>query len=81
MCEGKMITSKIEKRRLLLFILLVVGLLLSLIGLAVSLGEQHPAVERFRWVFYLSVFGTIIFAVLLALGLVYLKKYMILPKR
>jgi len=76
-----MITSKIKKSHLLLFILLVIGLVLSLIGVASFRGEQHPATEEFRLVFYLSVFGTIIFAILLVLGIIYLERLRILPKR
>jgi hypothetical protein len=76
-----MITSKINKRHLLLFILLVIGLFLSLIGVAFFRGEQHPATEEFRLVFYLSIFGTIVFAILLALGIIYLGRLRILPKR
>jgi len=65
-----MITSKIKTRHWLLFILVVVGLVLSLIGLALSFGEQYHVVpEEFRLVFYLSVFGTIIFGILLIIGI------------
>jgi len=80
MCEGRMITSKIKKRHLLLFILLVVGLVLSLIGVALYRGEQHPEVETFRLVFYFSIFGTIAFAILLAIGIPYLLKLRRLSK-
>lgn len=69
-----MITNKIKTRHLFLLILLVVGLVLSLIGLALSSGEQyHVVAEEFRSVFYLSVFGTIIFTILLIIGIMYLR--------
>jgi len=70
-----MITGKIKKRHLLLFILLVTGLVLSLIGTAFYRGEQHPEVETFRLVFYLSVSGTIVFAILLIIGMTYLLRW------
>jgi len=69
-----MITIKIKKRHLLLFILVVIGFVLSLIGVALYRGEQHPEVETFRLVFYFSLFGTIVFAILLAIGITYLLK-------
>lgn len=67
-----MITNKVKKRHLLLFSLLAVGLVLSLIGVALFRGEQHPQPEEFRLLFYLSILGTIIFAIFLALGITYL---------
>ena len=71
-----MITSKIKTRHWFLFILLVIGLVLSLIGLALSLGEQYDVVaEEFRLVFYLSIFGTIIFAILLIIGISCLQRW------
>jgi hypothetical membrane protein len=66
-----MITSKIKKRHLLLSILLVVGLVLSLVGVALYRGEQHPDAETFRLVFYLSMLGTVVFAILLAIRITY----------
>jgi len=75
MRERKMITSKIKKRHLLLFTLLVIGLVLSLIGIAFYRGEQYPEVETFRLVFYFSIFGTIVFAILLAIGIAYLPRW------
>jgi len=70
-----MITNKIKTRHWFLFILLVVGLVLSLIGLALSRGEQyHVVAEEFRPVFYLSIFGTIIFGTSLMIGIRYLRK-------
>jgi len=75
-----MITSKIKKRHLLLFILLVIGLVLSLIGVALYRGEQHPEVETFRLVFYLSVFGTIVLGILLVIGITYLLRWRRLSK-
>jgi len=75
-----MITSKIKTRHWFLFILLVVGLVLSLIGLALSFGEQyHVVAEEFRLAFYLSVFGTIVFAILLIIGIMYLQRWRRLP--
>jgi len=70
-----MITGKIKKRHLLLFILLVIGLVLSLIGIAFYRGEQYPEIETFRLVFYLSVLGTIVFAILLIIGTTYLLRW------
>lgn len=71
-----MITGKIKIRHWLLFILITVGLILALIGLAVSRGEQHQvAAENFRVVFYLSMFGTIVFSVLLIVGALYLRRW------
>jgi len=76
-----MITSKIKTRHWFIFILLAVGLVLSLIGLALSFGEQyHVVAEEFRLVFYLSVFGTIIFAILLIIGMMYLQRWRGSPK-
>ena len=72
-----MITNKIKTRHWLLFILLVVGLVLSLIGLALSRGEQyHVVAEDFRSIFYLSVFGTIIFAISLTISIMYLRRWL-----
>ena len=70
-----MIRGKIKKRHLLFFILLVIGLILSLISVALYMGEQHPEIETFRLVFYLSVFGTIVFAVLLVIAIMYLPRW------
>jgi uncharacterized membrane protein len=76
-----MITSKIKTRHWFLFILLAVGLVLSLIGLALSFGEQyHVVAEEFRLIFYLSVFGTIICAILLITGMMYLQRWRGSPK-
>jgi len=53
----------------------VVGFVLSLIGLALSRGEQyHVVAEEFRSVFYLSIFGTIIFGTSLIVGIMYLRR-------
>jgi len=70
-----MITSRIKKRHLFFFILLTFCLILSLIGIALFRGEQSPPTEEFRLVFYFSIFGTITFAILLAIGIIYLKKW------
>jgi len=70
-----MITDKIEKRHWVVFFLLALGLISSLVGVALFRGEQYQVVaEEFRWVFYISVLGTIIFAILLVIGVIYLKK-------
>lgn len=70
-----MITNKIKTRHWSLFILFVVGLVLSLIGLALSRGEQyHVVAEEFRPVFYLSILGTIIFGVSLIIGIRHLRR-------
>lgn len=67
-----MITSKVKKRHLLIFVVLVMGLVLSLTGVALYKGEQHPETETFRLVFYSSILGTIVFAALLVVGTIYL---------
>ena len=68
-----MITSKIKTRHWLLFILLIVALVLVLIGLAVSMGEQHHVVaEEFQLVFNLSM---ILFAVSLIIGIIYFERW------
>jgi hypothetical protein len=41
-----MITSRIKKRHLFFFILLAVGLVLSLTGIAFFRGEQSPSIEE-----------------------------------
>jgi len=70
-----MITSKIKTRHWFLFILLVTGLVLSLIGLALFRGEQyHVVAEEFLSSFYLSIFGTIIFGISLIIGIAYLRR-------
>jgi len=72
-----MITSKIKKRHWFPFILLVVALVLFPIVLALSRGEQyHVVAEDFRSVFYLSVFGTIIFAISLTISIMYLRRWL-----
>jgi len=70
-----MITNKIKTRNWFLFNLVVVGLVLSLIGLALFKGEQyHVVAEEFRSVFCLSIFGTIIFGISLMIGIMYLRR-------
>ena len=70
-----MITNKIKTRNWFLFILVVVGLVLSLIGLALFKGEQYQVVAKeFSSVFYLSIFGTIIFGTSLIVGIMYLRR-------
>jgi len=70
-----MLTNKIKTRHWFLFILLVVGLVLSLIGLALSRGEQYHVVpEEFRSVFYLSVLGTIGLGISLIVGIMFLRR-------
>jgi uncharacterized membrane protein len=73
-----MITNKIGTRQWLLFIFLVSGLTLSLVGLAVwialSRGEQNQVnPENFQLVFSLSMLGSVIFSVLLAVGVLYIR--------
>jgi len=68
-----MITSKIKKRHWFLFILLIVALVLSLIALALSLGEQYHVVpEEFQSVFYVSM---VMSFVLLIIGIIYLERW------
>jgi hypothetical protein len=70
-----MITNKIKNRHLFLFILIVTGLVLSLIGLALFRGEQyHVVAEEFLSVFYFSIFGTIIFGISFIIGIAYLRR-------
>jgi uncharacterized membrane protein len=77
----EVITSKIRTWQWLLFILLTVGLILSLIGLtmwvAVSRGEQTQVnPENFRLVFSVSMLGSVIFSVLLIVAALRLRKWM-----
>lgn len=67
-----MISNKVKKRHLILFILLVIVFVLSLVGVALYSGEQHPEPETFRLVFYLSVLGAIVFGISLIIGITYL---------
>jgi hypothetical protein len=69
-----MITNKIKTRYWFLFIVLAVGFILCLIGLALSKGEQNVVAEEFRSVFYLSTFGTIILGISLIIGIAYLRR-------
>jgi len=67
-----MISSKIKTRNWFLFILFAVALVLVLIGLALSMGEQHQVVaEEFRLVFNLSM---IISAIMLIIGIIYFER-------
>jgi len=70
-----MFIGGVKKRHLLVFVLLVVGLVLSLVGVALFRGEQHVEAESFRLVFYVSVLGSVVFAFLLAIGITYLRKW------
>ena len=70
-----MFVGGIRKRHLLVFVLVVVGLVLSLVGVALFRGEQYVEAEWFRLVFYVSVLGSVVFAVLLAIGIAYLRKW------
>jgi len=75
-----MITTKIKVRHWFLLALSVVGLVSSLVGLALYRGEQyHVVAEEFRLVFYLSMFGTIVFGILLIIGIMYLKRWRRVP--
>jgi len=68
-----MITSKIKTRHWFLFILLMVGLVLSLIGLALSIGEYYNVVaEEFQSIFNFSM---IISVVLLIVGIMYFERW------
>jgi len=68
-----MITSKIKTRHWLLFVLLVVALVLSLITLALSMGEQyHVVAEEFQSVFNLSM---IISVILLIIGIMFFERW------
>jgi len=69
-----MITSKIKTRYWFLFVLSVVGLVLSLTCLALYRGEQYVVAEEFRLIYYLSVFGTIVFGILLIIGITFLER-------
>lgn len=71
----KMFVGGVSRRRLLVFVLLVVGLVLSLVGVALFRGEQHVEAEWFRLIFYVSVLGSVVFAVFLAIGIIYLRKW------
>ena len=70
-----MFIGGVKKRHLLVFVLLVVGLVLSLVGVALFRGEQHVETESFRLIFYVSVLGSVVFAVLVAISITYLKKW------
>jgi len=70
-----MFVGGVRKRRLLVFVLLVVGLVLSLVGVALFRGEQYVEAESFRLIFYFSVLGSVVFAVLLAIGIIYLRRW------
>jgi len=70
-----MFIGVVKKRHLLVFILLVVGLVLSLVGVALFRGEQYVETESFRLIFYVSVLGSVVFAVLVAISITYLKKW------
>jgi len=60
-----MITSKIKTRHWVLFILLLVALVLSLVALALSMGEQyHVVAEEFQSVFRLSILVSIILLII-----------------
>ena len=70
-----MFVAGVRKRHFLVFVLLVVGSVLSLVGVALFRGEQHVEAEWFRLVFYVSVLGSVVFAVFLAIGMLYLRKW------
>jgi len=60
-----MITSKIKTRYWVLFILFVGALVLSLVALALSMGERyHVVAEEFRLVFRLSILVSIILLII-----------------
>ena len=72
-----MITSKIKTRHWVLFILLMVALVLSLVALALSMGEQyHVVAEEFQSVFYLSMYASLVILVIsLIIGIMYFKRW------
>jgi len=70
-----MFTGDVKKRHLLIFILLGVGLVLSLVGVALFRGEQYVETESFHLIFYVSVLGSVVFAVLLAISITLLRKW------
>jgi len=73
--KKKCLQTKSKTRHWFIFILLVVGIVFSIIGLALSRGEQYHVVpEEFRLVFYLSVLGTIVFGISLIVGIMYLRR-------
>jgi Tfp pilus assembly protein PilN len=57
-----------------LFVLLVAGLILSLVGVVVWRGEQQVDAENFRLAFSLSMLGAVIFGVLLIVAVLYLRR-------
>ncbi len=70
-----MLAAKIRARDWLLFILLAFGLIVSLVYLAFSLGEQYDVdSERFRLIFALSIVGAVVFSILLIPMTVFLKR-------
>jgi uncharacterized membrane protein len=73
-CALDLITNRIKTRHWLVFVLLTVGLILSLVLLAYFGGEQQVNPEYFQAVFRLSILGSVVFAVLLIIGVFYLRK-------
>jgi len=60
-----MITSKIKTRYWFLFVLLIVALVLFLVALALSMGEQyHVVAEEFQSVFRLSMLISVILLII-----------------
>jgi hypothetical protein len=57
----------------MLFLLFAFGLVLSLIGIALYRGEQYPEIGEFNLIFYLSIFGTVVFTLLLVIGIMYFR--------
>jgi TRAP-type C4-dicarboxylate transport system permease small subunit len=74
-CALDLITNRIKTRQWLVFVLLTVGLILSLILLAYFGGEQQVNPEYFQRMFTLSMLGSVVFAVLLIVGAFYLRKW------
>jgi len=64
--------TKIKKQHLFFFILLMVDLILSLIGIVLFRVEQSPPIKNFL-ISHLSMFRTI-FAILLTISIIYLKR-------
>jgi uncharacterized membrane protein len=73
----RLITNKVRTRHRLLLILLLVGLTLSLVGVAFWRGEQYEVeAGNFPPIFWLSMMATAVLGALLIVGALYLRKWM-----
>jgi uncharacterized membrane protein len=70
-----LITKRIRRSHWLFFVLSTVGLILSLVGVAMWRGEQQVNAENFRLTFSLSILGVVIFGVLLTVAALYLRRW------